>query len=153
MSAAGGFTFPQDAPNGFTVTLDDAATADTTYGANLGTSGATGDSGSVTVKPAELRQQYHKWGDKRHVPLSRSQLLKGGANGFGHADLDLGGTNPNGTWKFYVTTDVWRCWRHRRAIDGWSLNITTNPGPVVTAGGSVTFTKAARPSLSTPGSP
>ncbi len=139
LSAAGGFTCPQDAPNGLTVTLDDAATADTTYGANLGTSGATGDSGSVTVKPADFASSITNGATNDTFPSPAPSFSKAAPTGSATLASVFGGTNPNGTWKLFVTENADGDGATGAAINGWSLDITTNPGPVVSAGGSVTF--------------
>ncbi len=50
------------------------------------------------------------------------------------------GTNPNGTWSLYVTTDVPGAGTGSIS-GGWSLDLSTNSPPVVTAGASKTFTQ------------
>ncbi len=106
LTGAGGFLFPQDAPNGLTVTLSDTGTTDSTFGSNLGTSSSTGDSGSVTIKPADFTSDFTNGATNDTFPSPAPSFSKAAPTGSATLASAFNGSDPNGTWKLFVTENA-----------------------------------------------
>ena len=156
LTGAGGFLFPQDAPNGLTVTLSDTGTTDSTFGSNLGTSSSTGDSGSVTIKPADFTSDFTNGATNDTFPSPAPSFSKAAPTGSATLASAFNGSDPNGTWKLFVTENAEGDGGGTGAgiEGGWSVSIATasaaststslssSPNPSFTSGlnNSVTFT-------------
>jgi hypothetical protein len=124
LSGAGGTS----SATGVNVTLSDSASNFLPAAPSSGTYRPTADSSVSFPSPAPVG------GYGTPAPQGSATLAS-----------TFAGTNPNGTWSLYVTTDVAGAGANTGSISSWSLDITTNPGPVVNAGGTVTFTGGGSP--------
>ncbi len=136
------------ATSGLNVTLDDAGTK-VSFGSAVPTSGST------TIQPADFSDHFPGFSYDTYPSPAPGTFEKAEDTGSATLGTTFDGTNPNGTWKLYVTTNSEGDGTGSIA-GGWSLSITTaatlaatttsltsNPGPSFTSGTNSSVTLSA----------